>query len=49
MGVSYPVQGKFKLKGEDKVQKLSNLNTERNAHGQLAEQYFLILLYLTIF
>lgn len=39
MGVSYPVQGKFKLKGEDKVQKLSNLNTERNAHGQLAEQF----------
>ena len=39
MGVSYEVQGKFKLKGEEKIQKLSQYNTERTAVGGFADQY----------
>jgi hypothetical protein len=39
MGVSYEIQGKVKLRGEEKIQKLSSLNTERNQSGVFADQY----------
>jgi len=38
MGVSYEIQGKVKLKGNEKIEKLSSLNTEQNANGILADQ-----------
>lgn len=39
MGVSYEVQGKFTLKGAEKITKLNELNTERTANGGFADQW----------
>jgi hypothetical protein len=39
MGVSYEVQGKFTLKGAEKISKLNEFNTERTATGGIADQW----------
>jgi len=39
MGVSYELAGKVQLRGHEKLQQLSSLNTERTATGQMADQF----------